>query len=335
MGVVTSALRVMGLVLLGVGAFEVFHPWNNSATPSFKGPSTPAVNTIQWSPPGNLPANSAPSGRQSSQPPTAIEANSLNWAGIVQQSSGEMSVEAAWKVPNFSQPASNPNSAVAEWIGLGGVASNNLIQIGTITSPNASGQAMTTVFWENLPHPAVQAADIPTGSTVNAAIKPSGADQWRLTLTVAGRKGAVIDQVVRLTPAQATAVESSADWITEAPSTNQGQAPLAPVSKTTMTAVKANGVPLSQINPNTLQSIGLYDSNGQLIAEPSANTSRDSVTVTTVYNPDTSSSLPPGPGWNPHSFNPGGYGHPYGPQGWNSSPATGYPANGAPWGPGW
>jgi hypothetical protein len=194
--------------------------------------------------------------------------------------------------------------------------SNSLIQIGTITSPNSSGQASTTVFWENLPSSAVQVATVATGSTVTAKIEPTGVkNQWRLWLEVNGQTKPLINRVITLTPAKAQGVETSADWITEAPTTNQGVAPLAPVASTTMTNVEANGVPLAKMNGSSLQTIGLYNQDGELLAAPTSDTSKDSVTVNTVYGSSLPTPTVPGGGTNPFGPEPGfgvGSGNPFG-----------------------
>ncbi len=329
MGVVKAAFGIASLAVLGIGAFDVAHaiPGAIRAYRTAESGTIPPVRTVKWSPgkvfpsnrlrssgPHSQDSNTSPFSQPSAPETSSVSATSLNWAGVVQQGPSEMSVQASWTVPSFSAPATNPNSAVAEWIGLGGMQSNALIQVGTITSPQSSGQANTTVFWEKLPSSAVQVASIPQGAKVNAKIEPLGGNQWRLWLQVNGQAQPVIDQVVHVTPSQAAAIESSADWITEAPTTNHGLAPLAPVASTTMTNVKANGVPLAKMNPPTLQSIGLYSQTGQLMAAPALSPVKDSITVNTVYGSNLPQGTSPGGGsWAIQEPGIGqGYGNPFG-----------------------
>jgi hypothetical protein len=325
MGAVKSAIGIVGIAAVGIGAFKAAHilPQLIQSQRQDSSTAVPAV-TIQWSPSPSLPQSNLNGDGRSGQPvavtssPGTVNATSLNWAGVVQQGQTEKSIQASWKVPSLSAGATNPNSAVAEWIGLGGMQSNALIQVGTITSPNDEGQAASTVFWENLPGNAVQLAPVPTGSIINAKITPAGQDAWRLWLSVRGESSPLVDKVVAVTPQKARAIESSADWITEAPTTSNGVAPLAPIAATTMTQVRANNVPLSQINPRTLQWIGLYSQSGQLMAAPVGGTAHNQVVVNTVYGTlptsSTTQAIPgatwvvqsPGDGWGVTGF--GGWG---------------------------
>lgn len=330
MGAVKTFFGIVGLAALGIGGFKAAQalPQFISSHPQASAPSIPAV-TIQWFPARSTPKvhRVTPSvggglGTPTPQSPSrSVNATSLNWAGLVQQGQTERSVQASWTVPGFSAIPSASNSSLAEWIGLGGMQGKGLIQIGTITSPNAAGQAVTTVFWESLPAPAVQVATVPTGAVVHAKITPAGLDQWRLWLQVAGRSTPLINRVITLAPRKAAAVQSSADWITEVPTTSTGVTPLAPIAATTMTNVSVNNVPLSRINPNTLQRIGLYNQAGQLLAEPTATTADNHVVVTTVYGGLASSSSPgiPQAKWVTEP-----------PDGWNSGPNG--PGNGVGWG---
>lgn len=308
MGVIKSTLGIAGIAALGIGAYQAAHILPQllpSRTQVFRSSSPPAV-TIQWSPGQTLPqpgtpGEGDPGGQQSPAPATAsINATSLNWAGVVQQGPVEKSVQASWQVPAFAAAATNPHSAVAEWVGLGGLQANALIQVGTITSPNSQGQAVTTVFWESLPGSAMQIAQVAPGTVVAAKIIPAGLNRWRLQLRVKGSSAPLINKIVTVTPRQARAIESSADWITEAPTTNNGVAPLAPVAATTMTQVRADHLPLSQMNPSTLQRIGLYSHSGQLLAEPITAT-QNRVVVNTAYGSlpasSTSQTPPAGTTW--------------------------------------
>ncbi len=346
MSAIKTTLGIIGVAALGVGAFEAAQ-WIPGALHSYhvaEGPTKPIVHVVKWSPGKIFPLSgfnnsngNAGANPTSTLAPTSlsssVNATSLNWAGLVQEGTTETSVQASWKVPSFPTTATNPNSVVAEWVGLGGMNSNSLIQIGTITSPNSNGQASTTVFWEHLPSSAVQVANVATGATVTAKIGPTGVkNQWRLWLEVNGQTKPLINRVITLTPAKAQGVETSADWITEAPTTNQGVAPLAPVSSTTMTNIEANGVPLAKMNANSLQTIGLYNQDGELLAAPTSDASKDSVTVNTVYGSTLPSPTVPGSGTSPFGPEPGfggGSGNPFGGGGFGFGGGLGNPFGGS------
>ncbi|MCY0878756.1 MAG: G1 family endopeptidase [Firmicutes bacterium] len=252
-------------------------------------------------------STTAPHHTSSTTSPT-VDQVSQNWAGLVQEGKAETSVSASWTVPSsFAEPAP-PQSAVAEWVGLGGMNASSLIQVGTVTSPGANGTPVTTVFWEDLPSAAVTGTTVAAGTTVTATITPDGTDKWLLELTASGQSKPLVDHVVTVSAAQAKAIESSADWITEAPSSNQGVLPLAPISSTTMTHLMANGKPLAAMGASSLVTIGLAQGN-MLLAAPTVNTSADTLTVNTIYG--TLSPTPTAPTVPPGGFPGGGFGgHP-------------------------
>ncbi len=305
MGLFKTSFGMVTLAALGITVFEIGHtlPKILDAGQHQGFPSSARSRTVNWSPKnvspwGRVKPNESGSTSSSTATESSVDATSLNWAGVVQQGTSERSVHASWAVPGFNGIPQSSNSAIAQWVGLGGTSANALIQVGTITTANAAGQPSTTVFWETLPQSAVQVATVPTGALITAHIKPDGLDRWRLLLTIRGQNKPVIDKVVHLTKSQARGVQQSADWITEAPTTNHGVAPLAPVRATTMRHAKANGVPLSRMNPNSLQTIGLYSQSGQLLAEPATSTTRNRVTVNTVYGSLPShANSPSGPTW--------------------------------------
>lgn len=333
---IKNVLTLVGLAALTVGGFEAAHtlPRWSQLIETYRTASASAppvsmhIQPAQWSPGQSLPLDgTGSSGPTAPAVAPGSYANSYNWAGMVQSGTAEKSIQATWTAPSFVHDTSiDPRSSVAEWIGLGGMQSKTLIQIGTITTPNQQGQAVTTIFWEELPKSAVQRATVPTGAVITAKISPSGTDEWRLTLAVKGDAHPLIDKLLRLAPNQAAAIQTSADWITEAPTTNHRVVPLAPVAATTMTHVKANGVPFDKMNPSSLQTVGLYSQTGQLLAEPVSSTGSNKITVDTAYG-----TTLPNPGTGQQSSGDGtwvivtspGYGDGYG-GGYASGSGQGY-----------
>ena len=167
----------------------------------------------------------------------SVDQVSQNWTGLIQDGTSETSVGATWSPPSSFVSRAQTESALAEWVGLGGANSNSLIQIGTLTTASTNGTPITKAFWENIPNVAITGATIPSGTAVTADISPVTAtpNKWLLSLTTPGSSSPLLSTTVTLTASQAKAVETSADWITEAPSTaNNMQVPLAPVASTTM-----------------------------------------------------------------------------------------------------
>lgn len=324
MASIQSMIRLFGLAAFGVAAFEIGHN---------VGPGISLIsNPLSVKPVSDKISSNQGASKQtpvtSLQPttssiPTTLGSTSYNWAGLDQIGTHLTSVSATWKAPSFTHPASS-NRSIAEWVGLGGIQSRALIQVGTITSPNANGSASTTVFWEKLPRPAIQTVTIPAGATVTAKITPVGKDQWRLWLSLGGNSSPLINKVVTLSPRAAAAVETSADWITEAPSTQNGVSPLAPVASTTMSQVSANGVPLSAMDPQSLQTVGLFGPRGRLLAAPSSTSgSSNQLVVNTIFGslPKSVATATNAPGVGFGSSN--GWGSGYGVEGQEG----GYPSN--------
>ena len=158
---------------------------------------------------------------------------SSNWAGVSTTNIAATSVKASWVVPTWS--GAQPGSAVGNWIGLGGSNSKQLIQIGTVTTTNNQGQAVTQAFWERLPHDATMGVTVPTGTKVTADIVPDGTNTWMLELINASTSAVLMQKTVTLTANAAKAVETSADVIAEDITGSNGLIPLAPFNKTTFT----------------------------------------------------------------------------------------------------
>jgi len=285
MSMLGKTIGLLGIASLGVWVFHLGQPTVSDVTHPI------AIQPIHWI----QPAKTVPVATNIS---TVASAPSLNWAGVVQTGNQETRVSATWITPGWAAgTTANPNSAIAEWVGLGGLNSPSLIQVGTMTAPDNNGNPVTTAFWEVLPAAAHQTVVIPTGTRVTAAIIPLGNDSWRLLLTGQGYNQPIVNQVVHLTPSQAAGIETSADWITEAPTAANGSVlPLAPVASTTMTNVEANGVPLSQMNPNSLEAINLQGSDGQVMAQVASDGgSTNQITVDTAYGQSIPVSYPSNP----------------------------------------
>ena len=114
--------------------------------------------------------------RQGTVENTSLPANtreSENWAGYIDSPSSNISytsVSGSWKVPSIT--ASQEDAATAQWIGLGGSSSNDLLQMGT-SEEIENGRPVAKVFWEQLPAPAQEVMSVPIGSVIKARISPS------------------------------------------------------------------------------------------------------------------------------------------------------------------
>ncbi len=229
-----SILIVLGLT--GFGVISLFHPMSIGSQSNVPGSSAKSYATTQLS----FPARAG---------------TSQNWAGYVvqpsTQSSGESSVTGTWTVPSIS----GRNGNDAQWIGLGGVSSHDLLQMGTVEQMQ-NGQQTSYVFWEKLPHSARQMLPVTVGEKVSAQIIPAGQNIWHLQVTVTPSSGQAYTKTVavKLNSTYASGVETSAEWISEDPS-NQSQSllPLGNMGTIAYQNALVNGQPIAsagnQIEP--------------------------------------------------------------------------------------
>ena len=228
---------------------------------------------------------------------TSLPANtqeSENWAGyIAAPSSGSSytSVSGSWTVPNIT--ATQQNAAAAQWIGLGGVSASDLLQMGTIEQME-NGQPTAEIFWEQLPSAAQNVLSVPIGSTINASIAPStdSSTTWNLTFTVNESDGQTQTQTVPVTldSAYAQNIGSSAEWISEDPSSDNGQLyPLANMGTVTYSSATVNGQSLNSAG-NEVQPVAMVSQNGNVMIAPSTIGSDGSFTTTVISTSNNSGS---------------------------------------------
>ena len=102
---------------------------------------------------------------------------SYNWAGYVASGGGFTSITSSWNVLQAISPSAN--TAEATWIGIGGVSSSDLIQAGTQTIINSSGQTTYQAFYEILPSDSIIIpVTINPGDSVTATLTQQSTSQW-------------------------------------------------------------------------------------------------------------------------------------------------------------
>lgn len=109
-------------------------------------------------------------------------------------------------------------SGDATWIGIGGVTSDDLIQIGTENIIEADGTVSTGAFYELLPDVAQPVPDVTVaaGDTITASINQVSATRWTFSLTDQTSNQSYNSTVTY------TSKNSSAEWIEEDPSYASG-----------------------------------------------------------------------------------------------------------------
>lgn len=196
---------------------------------------------------------------------------SENWAGYVVSPSGQTpdtSVTGSWKVPNIT---GNNNSAAAQWIGLGGVSSHDLLQVGTIEEFSGN-QSVANVFWEQLPDTAKEVLSVPIGSTINAKIAKSTGSTWLITVNATTPAGKALSKTVPVTlsGSYATGIESSAEWVSEDPSNGKGNLyPLANMGTVNYSNATVDGLSMNS-TANQVSPIAMVNQNtGNILVAPS------------------------------------------------------------------
>ncbi|MCY0888632.1 MAG: hypothetical protein OWQ59_09280 [Alicyclobacillaceae bacterium] len=188
---------------------------------------------------------------------------SKNWAGYVDlANNGQLlrTVTGSWQVPSVHGAE---QSAAAQWIGLGGVQTTDLLQMGTVETVQ-NGQASNVLFWEKLPGAAHDWVSLPAGATVSASIQPvpgqQGMFELKATVTANGQSK-TFTKYVPVSYTYASQMEQSAEWISEDPSNqNLSLVPLANMGTIHYSDATANGQPIVQSDAST-QRMVLVDPN--------------------------------------------------------------------------
>ncbi|MFL0198638.1 G1 family glutamic endopeptidase [Clostridium sp. WILCCON 0269] len=205
---------------------------------------------------------------------TQLPANtqqSSNWGGYIvtpTSDSSYTSVSGSWTIPSIS--ATQQDAVAAQWIGLGGVSTTDLLQMGTIEEIQ-NGQPTAEVFWEQLPDVAQNVLSVPIGSTINVSIAESSSSTWNLTFTANTPDGQTQTQTISTTldSSYDQEIGTSAEWISEDPSNTDGQLfPLANMGTVKYQSAMVNGQALNA-SGNTVQPIAMVSSSGAIVISPS------------------------------------------------------------------
>lgn len=213
----------------------------------------------------------SPDAARSVSLPTGTE-ESENWSGYVVSSASASltSITGTWSVPrlNSSQPWGRLSLA-GEWIGLGGVTSGDLLQMGTIEQGNSK---TAELFWEQLPQSAQNVAAVPVGSQIRANIETTDGTDFTLSFDVTEPSGKTLTKSisVTLTNDYAKGIGSSAEWISEDPSDANGNLySFANTGTVTFSGAEANSLPINA--PSfTVTPLAMINARGQMEAVPSA-----------------------------------------------------------------
>jgi len=213
------------------------------------------------------PATGSSTSSTPSTPDTAASYTSTNWSGYMVTNGTYHSISGSWDATQATGIGST-TSADSTWIGIGGVSTSDLVQVGTDNIINASGQVTTQAFYELLPQAELVIPDLTVtpGDSMTASLSEVTTGQWLISITDK------TDSQSFSTTVAYTSSYSSAEWIEEDPSYSFRR--LIPFDNF-HTAIFASG--LTELggaevyiaNSNALP-VTMVDKTGQTIASPSA-----------------------------------------------------------------
>lgn len=189
--------------------------------------------------------------------------SSRNWSGY-QASNGKFSqVSANWTIPIIS--GYSYTSADATWVGIGGIVTSDLIQIGTQNIIEKSGNISTSAFYELLPDVSQTIpVSVKSGDSVSANLSEQGRNRWLIAFKD-NTTGQTFSTLVKYNSSYSTA-----EWIEEAPSSVRRELPLDNFGSISIKDASAmrngNQVSIAQANSGT---ITMVNDLGLSLATPS------------------------------------------------------------------
>lgn len=211
---------------------------------------------VASSPPPSVPINPVASGDINT---------SLNWSGYVSTGGTFTYVTGTWTIPQNKNSSIVPNGD-ATWVGIGGVQGRDLIQAGTQSITDSTGQPNFQAWYELLPQYSQQIPiTVNPGDSVTVTIGQQSSILWNISFA-----DNTNSQKYQTTVRYSSSL-SSAEWIQEMLSVNRGLLPLDNFGNVNFTAGYAvkNGVKQS-IAQSGAQAVTMVDSLGQILAEPSS-----------------------------------------------------------------
>ena len=208
------------------------------------------------------------------------QVTSTNWSGYADTGSSFSEVSAKWTEPTPSCSGSRTTSLAAFWVGIDGYSSSSVEQDGTLIECYEGGAYQYT-WWEIYPVNSIQVVgeSLAAGDAITASVTRSGTS-YTLKVTDSTHSA----NSFSTTQTYASAANSSAEWIAEAPSGSSGVEPLAKFSTwTSANSDVTEGSTAGVISSFTDDEITMDTSSGATEAQPSSlNSSGNSFSVTWV-----------------------------------------------------
>jgi hypothetical protein len=210
----------------------------------------------------------APASSQTPSSQTTTGYTSTNWSGYLAATGSFIGVSGSWTA---TSPTGNGSSTSADstWIGIGGVTTGDLIQVGTQNIVAANGQVSTSAFYEMLPDVSrpVPGVTVSPNDSMSASVTEISTGQWAISITD------ITDGESNTITVSYASWLSSAEWIEEDPSYSfRLQIPFDNFHGASFTSglVTLSGGTSVNIAASTAQPVTMVDGSGQNIAVPSA-----------------------------------------------------------------
>jgi Peptidase A4 family len=218
---------------------------------------------------GLTPTIPAPSPASSQVPSSQTTTGymSTNWSGYLATNGSFTGVSGSWTA-TLATGSGSTTSADSSWIGIGGVTTSDLIQVGTQNVITANGQVSTSAFYEMLPNGSqpVPGVTVSPGDSMTASISEVSSGQWTISIT-----DKTDGQSDTITVSYASSL-SSAEWIEEDPSFSfRRQIPFDNFHEAFFTGglTVSNGSAVN-IAASTAQPVTMVNNTDQTVAAPSA-----------------------------------------------------------------
>jgi Peptidase A4 family len=196
------------------------------------------------------------------------DVQSTNWSGYADTGSSFSDVSASWTEPGASC-SSRSTSLAAFWVGIDGYSSDSVEQDGTMIECYER-TAYQFTWWEMYPTNDVQVVGetAAAGDAISASVVRSGTS-YKLTVTDSTHTANSFSKTE--TCSASSCVDSSAEWIAEAPTGSSGVEPLSDFGTwTASNAAVTEGTTAGTISSFTDDEITMIDSSGATKALPGA-----------------------------------------------------------------
>jgi hypothetical protein len=212
--------------------------------------TTPPTSTGGSSTPGSTSGSSSPS-----LPPVPMTDSytSTNWSGYMASEGDYTAISGSWNIPTATD-SSSATAADAAWIGIGGVKSSDLIQVGTTDTVTSHGES-SSAFYELLPGSAKTITNLTVnpGDSITASLSEVTVGVWKIAITdmTTGKN--------YTTTRSYQSSGSTAEWIEEDPSAAVGGQPMPLDTFTPVSFTKGSVTTINTDNTYTALTIAASD----------------------------------------------------------------------------